>query len=253
MNYKVSVNYCEDYDMSAVRECIKKSLVQLGGLSSYIKPKMRVMLKCCLQNRHEPNEAMTTHPTIVSAIAEEVCKLGASCVIVDTAESCSNNAMDKIYEITEMLNVSNEGYAELNTNFDVFKVDYDGVMTKQLTLLDVINSCDAIINLPKLVVDENGVHVSVENLFGLIPSEMKVIVKNRLFSADDYNNYLLDLYTYLQNKIVLNIVDAVVAKEVNSQRIMNAIIAGENIFGVDYLCYQLANINPKESSLFKML
>lgn len=253
MNYKVSVNYCEDYDINTVSDCIEKCLVQLGGLSNFIKPKMRVMLKCNLQNKYEPNDAMTTHPTIVSTVAEKVCKLGASCVIVDTAESCASNAIDKIYEVTEMLNVSNEGYAELNTNFEVFKVDIDGVMTKQLTLLDVINSCDVIINLPKFVVDENGVHSATENLFGLIPSEMKVIAKNRLFTADDFNNYLLDLYDYIQEKTVLTILDGVVAQEVNSQRILNVIMAGSNVFSIDYLCYKLSNLNPMESSLFKTL
>ena len=252
MNYKVSVNYCEDYDINAVSNCIEKCLMQLGGLSNFVKPKMRVMLKCNLQNKHEPNEAKTTHPTIVSAVAEKVCKLGASCVIVDTAESCASNAMDKIYEVTEMLNVSNEGYAELNTNFDVFKVDVEGVQTKQLTLLDVIKECDVIINLPKLIAGANGVHASVDNLFGLIPSEMKVIAKNRLFTADDYNNYLLDLYDYVKEKVVLTIVDAVVAQEVNGQRIMNVIMAGNNVFAVDNLCYKLANVNPTNSTLFKV-
>ena len=252
MNYKVSVNYCEDYDINAVSECIEKCLSQLGGLSNFVKPKMRVMLKCSLKNKYVPNDGFTTHPTIVSAVAEKIFKLGASCVIVDTADSCANNAMDKIYEVTEMLNVSNEGYAELNTNFDVFKIDYDGVMTKQLTLLEVINDCDIIINLPKFVVDENGVYCSVENLFGLIPSEMKIIAKNRLFTADDFNNYLLDLYKYVSEKVVLTIVDAVVAQENASQRIMNTIMAGSNVFSVDYLCYQLANINPKDTSLFKI-
>lgn len=253
MNYKVSVNYCEDYDMTTVANCIEKCLTQLGGLSNFIKPKMRVMLKCSLQNKHEPNEAMTTHPTIVGAVAEKVCKLGASCVIVDTAESVVANAMDKIYEVTEMLNVSNEGYAELNTNFDVFKVDIDGVMTKQLTLIDVLNECDVIINLPKFVVDSDGIHVAVDNLFGLIPSEMKVIVKNRLFNADDYNNYMIDLYEYVKEKVVLTIVDGVVVQECGpSQRIMNFIMAGSNVFSVDNLCYKLANVDFYHSSLFKV-
>ena len=253
MNYKVSVNYCEDYDIKEVSNCIEKCIASLGGLSNFIKPKTKVMLKCSLSGKYEPNEAKSTHPTLVSVIAEKICKLGATCVIVDSAESCKSNAIDKIYEITEMLNVSNEGNAELNTNLNVFKVDVDGVMTKQLTLLDVINECDVIINMPKLVVDENGVHSCVENLFGLIPSEMKKIVKNRLFNADDYNNYLLDVYDYIKNKLVLTIVDAVVVQEVNGQRIMNAILMGDNNFSVDYICYQLSNVNPKDSSLFKIL
>lgn len=252
MNYKVSVNYCEDYDIKTVSDCIEKCLAGLGGLSNFVKPKMRVMLKCCLKNKYEPNEAMSTHPTIVSAVAEKICKLGASCFIVDTAESCANNAMDKIYEVTEMLNVSNEGYAELNTNFDVFKVEYDGVMTKHLTLLDVVNNCDIIINLPKLVVDENGVHCATDNLFGLIPSEMKLIVKNRLFNADDYNNYLLDLFKYISEKVVLTIVDGVVVQELNGQRIMNVIMSGNNVFSVDNLCYKISNLNPGDTSLFKI-
>lgn len=252
MNYKVSVNYCEDYSFKAVDECLEKGLASIGGLNSFVKPKMKVMLKCNLSKKCEPNDALTTHPMIVSVLAEKIFKLGASCVIVDTAESCSNNAMDRIYEVTEMLNVSNEGYAELNTNFDVYKVDVDGVMTKQLTLIDAINDCDIIINIPKFIANENGLSMAVDNLLGLIPSEMKVIAKNRLFDADSYNNYLLDLYNHIKEKVVLTVVDGIVAREVNGQRILNVVLAGANLFAVDKLCYKLANLNPDEASLFKV-
>ena len=252
MNYRVSINYCEDYSFKAVDECLDKVLAGIGGLGNFIKPKMRVMLKCNLSKKCEPNDALTTHPMLVSVLAEKIFKLGASCVIVDTAESCGNNAMDKIYESTAMLSVSNEGYAELNNNFDVFKVNVDGVMTKQLTLLDVINDCDVIINMPKFIAQINGLSVGIDNLFGLIPSEIKVVAKNRLFTADDYYNYLVDLYDVIKEKVVLTVVDGVVAHEVGGQRILNAILAGDNVFAVDKVCYKLANLNSQEASLFKV-
>ena len=109
-----------------------------------------------------------------------------------------------------------------------------------------------IINIPKLIANENGLSAAVENLFGLMPSEMKVIAKNRLFNADNYNNYLLDVYSYIREKVVLTIVDGVVAREVGAQRILNVILAGENVFAVDKVCYKLTNLNPDETSLFNV-
>lgn len=254
MNNKVSISYCEDYSRKNVEESLDKCLTALGGLATFIKPKMRVMLKCNLHNKFKPDDALTTNPVIVAVLAEKIAKLGASCVIVDSADSCNLYAIDRIYETTGMLKVSNEGNAELNNNFNVFKLDYDGVMTKQLTLLYAVNECDVIINMPKFIVDNNGMHFAIDNLFGLVPSEMKLILKNRLFNEDKFNNFLVDLYENIKYKLVLNIMDAVVSQEANnSQRIMNCILASENLFALDKVCYQLINCNPNEHSLFKIL
>ena len=250
---KVSIRYCEDYSESEVSQSLNKCLNDIGGLSKYIKQGDRVMLKCNISKNYTPDMALTTHPSIVIALSEEIEKLGASCIVVDSPKSPTDK-MDKIYETTQMLSASNYGHAVLNNNMRVFSVDFDGEMTKSLTLLDVLNEVDYIIDLPKFIIDKDlGLVAGAENLFGIVPSEMQKILNNRLFTTRDRNNFILDLYSYIKDKVILTIVDGVVAREDNeNQRIMNALIAGDNLFAVENVCLQLANQNPTDSILLNL-
>jgi len=45
---KVAIVKCADYDPDSVYASVSKSLELLGGLDKYIKPGMRVLLKCNL-------------------------------------------------------------------------------------------------------------------------------------------------------------------------------------------------------------
>lgn len=253
MKNLVSLKYVEDYSYEEVEQGITDALDLVGGMSKFVKPKMKVMLKCSLGEKHEPDDALTTHPSVVKVVAGIVAKLGASCVIVDCPTRL-NTTISKIYETTQMLDASNAGDAELNSNYNVYKLDFEGKVTKKLTLIDAINDVDVIINMPKLVVDASyGLKGCLDNLFGLVPTEEKVIVKSRLFTLEDYNQYLLDLYKYLQDKVVLNIVDGIVSHESNnSQRIMNAIIIGEDPFAVDYTILKILDQDSQNNVLLNL-
>ena len=211
------------------------------------------MLKCNLGKKLSPDFALTTHPNVVRVVAELVAKLDANCIIFDCPENYRVN-FNNLYEETGMLNASNDGYAELNNNFQVFNLGCEGMMTKNLTLADALNDVDLIINIPKLIVDKDfGLKGATDNLFGLIPGEMQTILRNKLFKLKDYSNYLIDIYNNVKDKLVLNVVDAVVARESNdSQRIMNAIVVGDNPFTVDYLLNILTGNKKEECLIYEL-
>lgn len=247
----VSAHYCEDYSIKEVSATLDKCLEDIGGLFNLIKPKSKVMLKCHLATNNQPNDAKTTHPSIVIAIAEKIAKLGASCIIADCPENSSD--INKIYETTQMLYASNQGNAELNLDERVSSIDIDGVKTKKLTLLNLVNDVNYIVNIPKLIIDKTFVvKGAVDNLFGLVPSEMQEILRNRLFLPKDYNNYLLDILQVVQDKTILNILDGVVASEIDgTQRIMNVIIASEDAVCLDASVYNMLGLNTEDYSLFQ--
>lgn len=249
MKNLVSLHYCEDYSTKNVKDCLESCLEDLGGLNSLIKSKSKVLLKCHLSN-NEPNRAKTTHPSVVVAIAEKLAKLGASCIIADCPEESGD--INKIYETTQMLYASNQGNAELNLNDLVKQVEIDGVMTKKLTLLSLVDDVDYIVNIPKLILDKNfAVKGSTDNLFGLIPSEMQEILRGRLVLPKDYNNYLLDILSTIQDKLVLNILEGIVASEMDgTQRIMNAIAVSQDSVCLDECAYNICGLNRKDYSLF---
>lgn len=250
---KISLRYCEDYKLENIKNSLNKAFEDIGGLSRYIPAKSRVMLKCNLSSQTAPDVALTTHPAIVTVLADMIEGLGASCLIVDSPKEYSARNVDKMYEVTKMLGASNQGHAQLNTDFNLFQTNISGHKTTKLVMLDMIKNVDLIINIPKLVVNiDDGLNGCVNNLFGLVASEEQKIVRESLLSKTDFIDYQLDVYNELKNKVVLNIVDGVVSKEANnSQRILNLIMVGENSLEMDYKLLEIVGINPKDNLLIK--
>ena len=83
MNTRVSIVRCSDY--SGVKGAIKESLDLIGGLESVISPGNRVLLKPNVLAIRAPEDAVTTHPAVVSAMCELVLEAGGIPVIGDGA------------------------------------------------------------------------------------------------------------------------------------------------------------------------
>ena len=93
MNPIVSVVACKEYDLDAVRQAVKACLEPLGGLARFVKPGMRVLLKPNLLAAAEEEQAVTTHPIVVRAVAELVQAAGGRVLIGDSPSGpLSDNA-----------------------------------------------------------------------------------------------------------------------------------------------------------------
>ena len=119
--------------------------------------------------------------------------------------------------------------------------------------MQLVNEVDYIVNIPKLIIDPTFVvKGAVDNLFGLVPSEMQDILKDRLMLPKDYDNYLLDILSVVQNKTILNILDGVVASEIDgTQRIMNVIMTSTDTVCLDAVVYNMLGLDTKDYSLFQ--
>ena len=81
MNTKVSIVRCSDY--SNAKDAIKEALNLIGGLEKIISPGNRVLLKPNVLAIRPPEDAVTTHPAVVSAMCELVSEVGGIPVIGD--------------------------------------------------------------------------------------------------------------------------------------------------------------------------
>ena len=113
---------------------------------------MKVLLKVCLPESVQPDSAETSHPAVVQGVVEVLSKLGAKCIIADSPYgNFTQSHLDSVYFKTGMLEVANSSDCELNHNLKIFSMDTpNGVKTKNITLLDVVNDVDVIINLGKI-------------------------------------------------------------------------------------------------------
>ena len=233
---KVVVQVCKEYNAEAVLPALKKGLDILEELSNIIKPHHTVLIKPDLYYSTEPNTAKTTNPHIVSAIADLIAKIGAKCIIADSPKGdFKHSVLDNAYIKTQMLEASNNGHALLSVNENVTVIQNPkGEHCRDIYIIDAVNDADVIINVGKFRCDKYlGLVGCSQNLFGLIPGKMKDIVKSRCHNLTAYFNYTIDLYEALENKIILNVLDGIVASEANGEpRIISGICQKQNMFWI---------------------
>ena len=250
---KVVVKQCKQYDEQTLSSKLKDGFDLLGGLGKFIKSNTTVLIKPDLYMGTHPDTAKTTHPNIVSALAEIISKIGAKCIIADSPKGNYNQSnLDNVYMKTQMLQASNNGYASLNSNESICVVNNPtGEYSRDIYLIDAINDADVIINVGKFrCYNYLGLVGCSQNIFGLVPGQFKELIKSRCYKLKSYYNYLIDLNEVLEDKIVLNVLDAIVSCEANDDpRILNSLLIGDNPYAVDSVALQIINQDAKENLL----
>ena len=125
MNTTVSIVRCSDY--SDVKSAIKEALALIGGLESIISPGNRVLLKPNVLAIRPPEDAVTTHPAVVSAMCELVLEAGGIPVIGDgsgivkpgdttTTEAFRASGIESVASAcgAELINFETSGYTEIS-------------------------------------------------------------------------------------------------------------------------------------------
>lgn len=252
-NTKVVLKECKEYNYEAIEKALNGGFELLGGLSNFIKPNHTVLIKPDLYYATEPNIAKTTHPEIITVLADLIHKIGAKCIIADSPKGdFKQSNLDNVYIKTQMLKSSNNGHVLLSSNDDIAVIrNPKGEHCRDIYIIDAVNDADVIINIGKLRCDKNlGLIGCSQNIFGLVPGKFKELVRSRCYTLKAYYNYITDLYEVLEDKFVLNILDAIVGNEANNDpRILNSILIGQNPYAVDSVALKLINQNPEDSKL----
>ena len=247
----VALNYIEEYDVKQIETSLRASFSSINACKD-LKAKAKVLVLVNAPQAYSPNQANSTHPAVVSGVVNVLSEHGVNCIVaVSPYKSFSSIELDEVYISTGMLDVANSTKCELNRNLKTFNLPLNnGVATKSVKLLDIVNQVDAIVNIGKVKVDDSlGYLGATSNLFGLIPGEYKTLMLNRLTTLKDFNNLIIDLYFGLKNKLVLNVLDGIVSLEAGkSQRMLSCLAVAENPFKLDASLIKILNI-PYENTI----
>lgn len=239
MSDKVALVACANYDEDKVAGAVRDALELLGGLEQFVQPGQRVLLKVNLLTKRPPEDAVTTHPALVKAVALEVKRVGGKPIIYDSPGGpFAETILKGIYETCGLAQVARETGAELN--WDVTGVNVtapEEARVRNFILSQAISAADVVINLPKL--KSHGLTRytgAVKNLFGCIPGLHKAEYHLQLPALNQFADFLLDLA--LTVKPALTIMDAVVAMEgegpsAGTPRHLGYILAGPSVFALD--------------------
>ena len=253
MSLPVSVARCDSYDDSAVSRSLAKCLKQIGGIEKFVKPEDRVALKVNLLCAAKPSKAVTTHPSVVAAVAKMVGEVGAKAIIVDSpggGARYTRGALRDIYRVTGMIDAADAAKAKLNydTSFESVSVP-SGKLVRRFDIIKPIIEADAVINLPKFKTHEfTYLTAAVKNLFGVIPGKTKVGYHATLRNVRNFSEMLIDLLSYVNP--CLTIVDAIVGMDGDGPtsgrpREFNLLVASENALAVDILLAKAIGVDPK--------
>ena len=246
MAVDVSIVPCGSYDEDVCREALTKALAPFGGLD-WVTEGMCVVIKVNLVSAMKPEQAATTHPTLLCELTKMLTSRGAHVVLGDSPGGLyTSSHVNHVYDLSGMRDCEAVG-AELNQDFSQKDASFpEAVCAKKFTYTSYLDRADAIIDFCKLKTHGMmGLTNAVKNYFGVIPGTMKPEYHYKYPQISDFSNMLIDLGLYFKPRIC--ICDAVVGMEGNgptqgSPRKIGCLLASESASKLDLLAAKLIGL-----------
>jgi uncharacterized protein (DUF362 family) len=161
-----------------------------------------------------PEACATTHPAVIESMIKILKKHGCEVLVGDMPFADDTIEAMKICGIHE---VCKKNGAEI-VAFDgktAAKSD-NGLVVREFPLADCFNEVDAIINIPKLKTHSQLYFTgAVKNLYSMMPGPRRGFYHLKYSNMEYFANMLLDLYSLLRKKVVLNVMDGIHGMEGN--------------------------------------
>jgi uncharacterized protein (DUF362 family)/Pyruvate/2-oxoacid:ferredoxin oxidoreductase delta subunit len=211
MKSKVSIEKCHDYLLDNVRGAVKKSFENLGGLQKFVKPGDKVLIKPNLLSAKDPSRAITTHPSVVQAVAEQVLALKANPYIGDSPGG-ADRGVKRVWDNTQMSLASRNSSVPL-VSFEEKGVELRKSQTgKTYYLARPVLEADVIISLGKLKTHTLTLMTgAIKNMFGVIPGFRKGQYHKEAPRPEMFAEVIVDIFSVVKPRITL--IDAVVGME----------------------------------------
>lgn len=246
----VAIAPLAEYSYDEARVALTQVLDSIGGLD-FVKKGMHIVIKANLVSAMKPDEAATTHPVLLRALAEMLIERGAEVVVGDSPGGLYNSVfVGRVYNATGMRTLTecgvklNDDFSEKHTKFP------EGKVLREFVYTGYLDKADAIINFCKLKSHGMmGMSCAAKNMFGTIPGVIKPEYHFRFPKYEDFSDMIVDLDEYFHP--VLNIADAVVGMEGNGPTAgtpckMGFVLASRSPHTLDMLAADMLGFNRTE-------
>jgi uncharacterized protein (DUF362 family)/NAD-dependent dihydropyrimidine dehydrogenase PreA subunit len=244
MNTQVSIVKCKDYDPGQVQGCVRRSIDLLGGVTNFIKPGSKVLVKPNLLMAKEPESGIVTHPEILRAVIIILKEINCKVLVGDGPSVWGNQIEDvsDVYRLSKVSKVCEEEGVEL-VRFDKRR------MRKKFPLTTYLDECDHLVSIPKFKTHEFTLLTgAIKNLFGLVSGTYKTELHKNYFDIRDFSKILVDILE--EAKPSLTIVDGILAMEGDGpatsgkKKDLGLILAGQDCVAIDAVMAKIMNIEP---------
>jgi uncharacterized protein (DUF362 family)/ferredoxin len=246
MNACVSIVKCKDYDRSLVLDATRKAIDLIGGISSFIQPGTKVLVKPNLLMAKEPEFGITTHPEVVRALIKILKEINCKIYLGDGPSVWGTQAegVDEVYEKSGMRRVSEEEDIEL-VKFD------KGRWRDKFPLTTWLDNCDYLVSVPKFKTHDTTILTgAIKNLFGLVTGIYKTELHKKYFAHEDFAKILVDIY--VEARPALTIIDGIVAMEGDGPgtggelRKTGVVLAGSDCVALDSVLALIMGLKPSD-------
>lgn len=251
MEARVSLIKCGEYAPELLDDVIERHFAALGA-DSVIYPGAKVVIKPNLVLARRPEDASTTHPAFVAAIARAVKKRGGAPVIAESSGGpYTRGRLKAIYAATGMDKAAEASGAALN--FDVGFRDVNakgGKVCRSFPIISPVADADVVISAAKLkthtMMNYSG---AVKNLFGVVPGLMKPEFHFRYPDKTLFGGMIVDLCETVRP--ALSFIDGITAMEGNGPtggkpRFVGMTFAGFNPHALDLAAGAAVGFSPKD-------
>lgn len=247
MKTRVALQGLDNYDRGAVKAAIVELLTPLGGISAFVQPGKRVLLKPNMLAGKGVDAAVTTHPEIVRAVIELVQSAGG---IVSVGDSPGVGTPQLVAQRCGIMGVIEETGATFAPFADSVRVTPRSGTIRHFDIARDIAEADVIINLPKLKTHQMmGMTCAVKNLFGAVVGLRKPHV--HLQAGADKKFFALMLLELAEEiRPALTIVDGVLAMEGDGPGSgdpvhLGVLLAGIEPLAIDVVAADLIGLDPE--------
>jgi uncharacterized protein (DUF362 family)/Pyruvate/2-oxoacid:ferredoxin oxidoreductase delta subunit len=243
---KVALVKCVSYDRVEVLAAVRTGLDLLGGVSTFIKPGDKIVLKPNVLIGTSPNNGVTTHTSVFRAAAFLLKEAGA---VVSYGDSPAFGKCEPNIRRAGLKQVGDELGLEI-ADFDSGKsVSYkNALLVKKFVIANGVLDSDGLVSLPRLKTHGFMLFTgAVKNQFGCIPGLLKSQYHVKLPDPYDFATMLVDLNTLIRPR--LYIMDGITAMEGNGPRSgklkqLNVLLFSSDPIALDATACRIINLNP---------
>ena len=239
---RVAVVRCDGYGKARVS--VRKAVDLLGGIRGVFRRGDTVLIKPNLLVSQPPEKGLTTHPSLIEAVARLCVEAGAGRVIVAENPIPIERGRD-VFAATGAEEAARRAGAEVcymdESPYET--VDIPGAIAlRRARIPRVLLDADAIISMPKMKTHlHTTITAGIKNMMGILPAEQKL-----MYHREDIHQKLVDIIKVAKPK--LTVVDAVQAIEGSAMMgkivNMNLVIAGTDVVATDAVAAAVMGFDP---------
>jgi len=251
----VAFSVCEAYDEERLYQLLSEHFSRLGINKEALAGK-RVVVKPNLVRKAKPEEAVTTHPAVMSAVLRLLKEYSPASLIL--AESPGGPFMEAplraVYNATGMTEAAKKNDVELSfdTTYEELS-DPDGEICKAFDIISPVVTADVIVNVCKLKTHALTLYSgAVKNYFGTVPGVRKFEMHSRFSDPTLFQHMIADLCAFHHRRsLCINIADGIVGMEGNGPsnghpKTMGALFTSLNAFNLDVAATHLMTLEGVE-------